>query len=453
MRLSLLFLLTCLLASCGFARSEASAPLESAQQVNLPDFVDESPYVGNMNIMAPRQERVYFRNYDAIEKILKYDPAIVRGEMRKRLATDQPMSLRLLAAAVLVFEKDDEGRQFFLDHARITEQIGDLYVTFNHIAWSTESLTGAKPDLSWAEEMMIEALQNRTQLKPENAIDVPFHWSEQTVEIRALAIDYGNFPDHLAMMHSEKALPVIISLLRENPPYNLNSCIGFLGGYKDERVKSLLLDTLNKHQDSEHADTYRFAVSAASEMGLKAAVPILLRHLDDEDSYPGLRALADANVIPTIKAALPRLKSYARAEAELTLIQLQGGDVLASLLRLLSRKDYLRKYEVLMRLEDLHDPRSVSTMTAALCYDPDSSVRTGSIRVLVAVRNKEAIRGLVNGLGCDYSKLKEFKTSRDYDYNGEYRGRIAKALKEITGQDFGVDQKLWLLWLDQQKGM
>src|SRR5690349_6925410 len=106
-----------------------------------------------------------------------------------------------------------------------------------------------------------------------------------------------------------------------------------------------------------------------------------------------------------------------------------------------------------MRLEDLHDPRSVSTMTAALCYDPDSSVRTGSIRVLVAVRNKEAIRGLVNGLGCDYSKLKEFKTSRDYDYNGEYRGRITKALKEITGQDFGVDQKLWLLWLDQQKGM
>ena len=452
MKLSVLFLLT-LVAGCGFSRLEASAPLQSAQQVNLPEFVDDPVYRANEDIMAPRQKLIFYRNYDAIEEILKHDPAVVREAMSRRLEASQPRSLRLLAAAVLVLEKDNEGRQFFLNQARITEHVGDLYVTFDHIVWATESLTGSKPDLSWAEEMMIDALQNRTQVTPEDVIEVPFHWSEKTMELRAFAIDYGNFANHLAMMHSPKALPVIISLLRENPRYSLKSCIGYLGGYKDEEVKSLLLDILNKHEDSEHADTYRFAVNAASEMGLKAAVPILLRHLDDDDSYPGLRTLADASVMPTIRAALPRLKSYARAEAEFTLIHLQGGDELPQLLRLLARKDYLRKDNVLMRLEEFHDPRSVSTMAAALCYDPDSSVRTGSIRVLVAVRNKEAVRALINGLGCDYSKLYRFKTNRDYDYNGEYRARIAEALKEITGQNFGTDQKRWLLWLDQQKGI
>jgi hypothetical protein len=71
--------------------------------------------------------------------------------------------------------------------------------------------------------------------------------------------------------------------------------------------------------------------------------------------------------------------------------------------------------------------------------------------VLAAVGNKEAIRGLVNGLGCDYSKLRQFKTSENYDYNGQYRVDIAMALLEITGQNFGTDQKRWTLWLDQQK--
>ena len=84
-----------------------------------------------------------------------------------------------------------------------------------------------------------------------------------------------------------------------------------------------------------------------------------------------------------------------------------------------------------------------------LCYDPDSFVRSWSIRVLAAVRNKEAIQGLINGLGCDYSRLHRFKTNDDYDYNGEYRGEIAKVLQEITGQNFGTDQKRWTLWLDQ----
>jgi HEAT repeat protein len=453
MRLLLgLFLLT-LLTGCTFSQSQPPTTSHTPYDLKLPEFVDDPVYGLNEDIAAARQKLIFYRNFDAMEEILKHDSALVRHEMQNRLSPDHPMSLRFIAAAVLVLKDDRLGKQFFIDQSKQPQDLGDLYVTLNHLAWSAETLTSSKADLSWAEDLMIEALQNRTRVNRQNALHFPANisWQDPELEIRELAVDYGEFADHLARMRSQKGLPVILSLLREYPFYRLNTSIGYLGRYKDERVESLLLEFLNRHERPENKDTYRFAVGAASEMGLKAAVPILLRHLDDENSYPGLRDLADASVIPTIKAALPRLKSYARAEAELTLIHLQGGDVVPLLLRLLKRKDFLKRNDVIMWLEKVPDPRSVATISSALCHDPEGFVRWGSIRALAAVKNKEAIQGLVDGLGCDYSKPDRLKTSPDHDFNREYREEIAKALQLVTGESFGTDQKRWLLWLDQRR--
>jgi HEAT repeat protein len=448
-----LLLITPLFVDCRSSASRAPTSFGPSQHLKLPEFEDDPVYGVNEDIMAPRQKLIFYRNYDAIKEILKHDPVVVREEMGRRLEASQPISLRLLAAAVLVLKNDDLGKQFFLAHAKTMDDLGDLYVTLKSLAWSSEWLTGSAGDLSWAEDLMIEALQNRTPLDRKNALHFRqnIHWSEAKIEVRELAVTYGEFADLLARMRSEKGLPVIISLIKEYPYYRLNTAIGYLGSYKDDRVGPLLLDILKRYEDSKHKDSYRFAASAAAEMGLKSAVPMLLRHLDDEDSYEGLRVLADAGAIPKIKAALPRLKSYARAEAELTVIYLQGGDLVPPLLQLLKRRDYLKRNDVIMKLEELHDSRSVQMVSTALCHDPDWFVRHGSIRVLAAVKTKEAIAGLVNGLDCDYSKLNRGKTAPDHDYNREYRDEIATALKQLTGRDFGTDKKQWMIWLGQQK--
>ena len=439
-----------LLPGCGIPQSQP-VNLPHITQIKLPEFVEEAENSGNGNPAAPIQELIFFRNLEEMEEILKQDPDVVREEMLKRLSTTQPMSLRLIAAAVLVLKKDEYGQKFFIGQSSKPNDLGDLYVTFNHLAWSAEDLTGTKIDLSWAEDFMIAALENRTRINRREALDLPMNFTyDETVEIREMAVQDGNFCDHLARMRSQKALPVILSLLREEPFFGLNTCIGYIGRYKDERVASLLMDLLTNYPDSKRKDSYRFAVSAASEMGLKAAVPILLQHLDDHDSYSAIVTLGDASAVPTIKAALPGLTSYASAEAELAIVHLEGGDVLPALLQLLRRTDFLKRDDAIMWLEELKDSRSVPTMTSMLCYDPDWFVRAWSIRVLAAVRNREAIQGLINGLSCDYSKLKRYKTNDDYNYNGEYRGDIAKALQEITGENFGVDQKRWTLWLNQQ---
>src|SRR5215207_717997 len=292
-----LFMFTLALAGCGYSQPLATKASEQARPVNLPEFVDDPAYGLNAEIGAPRQQGIYDRNRDAINDILKYDASTVRQEMGLRLVAHGPMSLRLLAAAVLVFVGDERGRQFFIAQSKITENLGDLYVTLNNAAWAAEPLPGSEADLSWAEDLMIEALQNRTRVNRRDVMHLPpnITWDKPTVEVRELAVRYGQFSDHLARMRSLKALPVLIALLREYPFYSLKTTIGYLGRYRDGRVEPLLLDILNAHEDVEHEDSYRFAVSAASEMGLKAAVPILLRHLNDYHSYQGLRALADAS--------------------------------------------------------------------------------------------------------------------------------------------------------------
>ena len=273
-----------------------------------------------MDLATPRQELVFDRNYDSIKEILKRDSTHVREEMARRIGSSQPMSLRLLAAAVLVFKNDDQGKQFFQSQAKaIDNHLDDVYVTLSQIDISGRYLNGTDADMSWAEDLMVGALQNTSHLNRREALRIPGNvsFSDSTVEVRELALRHGRFPEILGKMRSEKALPVIISIIREDR-LDSRGAICSLGQYQDKRVEPLLLNILNRHEDSDHWDTYPCAVGAAADLGLKSAVPILLHHLDDFDSYEGLRALADASAIPIIRRALPSLKSEARAGAELT---------------------------------------------------------------------------------------------------------------------------------------
>ncbi len=96
-------------------------------------------------------------------EILKRDSTLVREEMIRRLDSSQPMSLNLLAAAVLVFKNADQGKQFFQSQASVIDNhLDDVYVTLSQIDISGRYLNGTDADMSWAEDLMVEALQNRT---------------------------------------------------------------------------------------------------------------------------------------------------------------------------------------------------------------------------------------------------------------------------------------------------
>jgi hypothetical protein len=95
------------------------------------------------------------------------------------------MSLRLLAAAVLVFKNSDQGKQFFQSQARVIDNhLDDVYVTLSQIDISGRYLKRTDADMSWAEDLMVEALQNRTELNRREALRNPGNvsFSDRTVE-------------------------------------------------------------------------------------------------------------------------------------------------------------------------------------------------------------------------------------------------------------------------------
>jgi len=134
MDLMLRVLVILLLVGRGLSPSAPIDPRHATQQIKLPEFVNEPDYGTNTDIAAPLQKLILFRNLDAIKEIVKHDSAVVHDEMLRRLSPSQPMSLRLIAAAVLMLKNDEEGRKFFLAQSKVTQGLGDLYVTFNFFA-------------------------------------------------------------------------------------------------------------------------------------------------------------------------------------------------------------------------------------------------------------------------------------------------------------------------------
>ena len=91
-------------------------------------------------------------------------------------------------------------------------------------------------------------------------------------------------------------------------------------------------------------------------------------------------------------------------------------------------------------------------LTDVLCTDESAPMRTFALRALAAIRTPDAVEGLIRGFEADYKNVQGFKVSRDYDYRREFREKILEALKEITGEDFGVKTKEWRRWLDAHRG-
>ena len=155
-----------LLTGCAVPQSQTVNLRHTTQQTNLPEFVNDPKPGVNEALSAPLQKLIYDRNYDAMKDILTHDPAIVREEMLRRLSPEQPMSLRLIAAAVLVLKNDENGRQFFITQAKVPQDLGDLYVTLHHLFWSAEWLTGSRVD--WSSES--PARNHRSELRHRSAM-------------------------------------------------------------------------------------------------------------------------------------------------------------------------------------------------------------------------------------------------------------------------------------------
>lgn len=423
---------------------------QAQSQVTVPEFVENTRPFLNSSRQEPIQQYLWVNNYKALETIFQKDREAVRLEMSRRVQDESyPRRLRNLAAVVLVVRNDEVGRNYFRGHLQeIDAGIVDAYWILGWYAQYGTRETEEYPDMSWAEDLMIEALQDKRMLSRDEICRCHMIEEQKLVEVRELAASVGKFPAVLARMKSSKGLHVILSVIKENPPF-ASDFVDVLGKYGDKSVEPLILQILSKHDDR-----FASAIQAAVDLKMKSAVPILLKHVNDEEgsSFYGLDNLADASILPTLRRKLPTLNSDQKADARMLIIKLQAGDQVPDLLALLRDPRFLHRMDVIFRLEELKDKRAVSDLTNVLCRDDEDSMRIFALRALATIGGAEAIEGLIKGLDADYYNVKGFKRSPEHNFKAEIQGEIVDKLKKLTSQDFGTDSQKWRKWLAENRG-
>lgn len=430
-----------------YAQQKVDETGERASSAIVPEFVDDVRRIPAASLLEPVQLYVCANNSEALRSIFKLDAEMVRREMVRRVSDESyPRRLRNLAAAVVMLRNDAVGRDYF---KRQVETLGihmvDVYYLIGWYGLFGNRETSEHPDMQWAEELMIAALQDKRTLVRDD-VYVAKSLSEPILEeVREVAVTVGMFPELLGKMKSKEALPVILSLIHENR--YAKDVIRPLGKFGDKRVEPVIMEILQKHDDC-----YGSAIVAAIDLQMQSALPVLLRHLDDPNTYYGLNKLADASILPVLKRALPDLTSYAKADAQLLILKLQSEDPMPELLTLLRDTNFLGRSDVVHRLKELKDNRAVKDLTHVLCNDVADYMRTFSLRALASIRTADAVEGLIEGLSADYTYVERMKDTRSAeDYRRDFQAEIVNVLKDITKKDFGTNTKQWKKWLAANK--
>lgn len=464
-------------AGCAAVKGPAAQPVTKPLAGTLPQF-EHNTFPGPNSLAGTLEiEYLYRNNHDVFLAIPSLPAPLVIREMRARMRrTWAPINLRILAAGTLAAYGEADGQAFLMrlamgkwPHAQnAIWMIGEVpRVRFWHDLKQSKTT-----DMRWAEDFMIGALKDRRVLWQEVPIelrgssakelrnypaDLKAELMEQsTIRMVKVAIDDGHFPERLAEMRSTKALPLIFQIIREGPTWMRDSVLG-LAEYERPQVEAFVMEILRDREGTLY-DYHPEAASVASKLGIKQAVaPLLLdldhpgplRHSDIWRIHEALLTLGDASIIPAIEAKLPELTGNKRDHARLTIVRLRGGDFVPGLLALLQEPLYGLRADVIRQLSRLKDHRAVTPLLEVMRSDRESYNCSYAIEALGQIGSREAIAGLIEGLGLDFSHLKQFKASRDY--NPRMIREIGEALKTATGQDFGKDAERWKAWFTGQE--
>lgn len=412
---------------------------------SLPELKDECVYIANA--IVPRVQLVLMANAGVIYEMAKNNsPALCKELQVRTLDENRPIRTRLLYAGILAIKGDTEGQQFLMREAsRATqeEEAKNVFWVIGHLVlfFPPEKQEASTVDMRWAEEFMVQMLKDNT--KPE----APRNRSACTRRSLALNEDNGgNFAQVLGKMKSQKAFPVLLEICRNPSESETDLCdaIRGLDELGDKRAQPVLLKILKEH---DHL-TYAHAASALAHMGSAEALPILLEHLDDDLTYDALRHYKDDRILSALESALPALEDYARGEARLLIIDLEGGDRLPKLIQAAREKGFSSYQDPLSKIAELKDERAIPFATEVLRTSPDLSKRFFASFILAGIKSRQSIKPLIDALDMDVGALELFKESPE-GANQRWREVIAGHLRDMTGKDFGVDKAKWLAWYAQ----
>jgi HEAT repeat protein len=205
-------------------------------------------------------------------------------------------------------------------------------------------------------------------------------------------------------------------------------------------------------------EDFRYIAITLGDLKARDAVPVLLRYVEYPQIITCLEQIGDERAIPALEkivadkgrvvrdgsAVHPKFEKKRLFAARLALAQFDPANAPLRLGELLADPNRFRRSDVLDRLENLTDPRTIRFLVNVFKTDTDHWILRRSIRDLGRRKYKAAVEGLI---GCFDRKFKE-----EYFGKGEhvtpqtYPNLIAQSLQQITGQSFGADKQAWQKW-------
>lgn len=426
-----------------------------------PDFAAFSAkgYLGgNMSGNESEFTQLCYANWKLLASLADYSSSSKRIEFEKRMIAEKTVpALRLLYAAVAASAGSEKAALEIFESMKSTEY-DTVLNTLSALTWILHH-SGSNPP-SWIVEMAMAAVADDRYVTGMEKTD----WAPGTLFcISYLADEYEDVVRSLGSLKCLAAVPLLLERLEKTDASR--GYIMALHSMGDERAIPPLVKFLEKfgkdEQSEEEAggtDRLGRLMLALGALKARAAVPLLVKHLEHPEAIAALEWIGDRSVVPALRALVQAKGAISEwgkkiewgdedrlAAARLALAVLEEGDPLPrlwDLLQDLSLGEFDRR-DVLSRLHERPDPRTIPILVKAIKTDPSGAVVNPCIEVLASFRFPEAVDGLIECFDADFEGKSDWKRA----YKPEmFRENIAKSLRALTGMDFPADKKPWADW-------
>jgi HEAT repeat protein len=428
-------------------------------------------------------------NRELVGQLSGYTSESIAAVLGERMKREQDVHLKLFLAA-LAAEHGDRGSIVFIWQMGADAKYATNYaITLSRLSALGQLLRGDHPQ-DWVFEAVHQALGDTRLVldwrNPENRLEYTISFLADKFEHLTSALGRAKNPKSvpvlaamanrnpgsddavtaLGMIGDARAIPVLAAVAKRNPgSYDAVTALGMIG---DARAIPVCLELLQhadqaiKKKDFSDDVPPRELTEVLGKLKAREAVPTLLTYLHSADVIHALGEIGDDRAVEALQRIFdaqgrvdPDPYSWEQRFQERTfaarvaLIKLKHGDPIPKWLDLLQDRSLsaTQRWQTVKELRQYPDPRLISPLLELVKTDPEEPVVSRAIEALSAIRYKAVVAGLIE---CFDVRFPVKPAQKGRISPAELFGKMAGALKSLTGKSFGPVKADWEKWWNEE---
>jgi HEAT repeat protein len=401
-------------------------------------------------------------NLPLIDALSIYQPAGVCREFEQRFRAERIEAMKFLEAGIAAGAGSEEAALFLLETSQRTDvrSIQSLRDALLQIYLNYEGLPDGPPrgqPPKWLNELALAIVSdNRPVTQLPNGgwtRDTTFAVAEYSKDLLTSLV-YFRYPNVLPLLERR--------VQKDDTDWRAWQD---LAKFDEKRAIAGLIKAFKKSAtvgmepgESVVETDFMHCAGALSALKAREAAPVLLAHIEYPEIIGYLAEIGDPRVAPALndlvaahgklvrngKPIRPEFETKRLFAARFALARFDPPNEVPRLGELLADPKQEHRYDVVMRLERLQDPRVTPLLIKVIKTDSDYYILEMAIGALGERKEKAAVEGLIDCF--DVAFRSEDVGKGEHVTPATYRNRIAASLQRITGESFGADKQQWLKW-------